>query len=530
MIPDHDHLQIGALLFEGIDQIDVTGPFEVLSRLPNSTYRLYATTLSPVRDVQRFRLMADALLSDAPQLDVLHVPGGPGQEALMENEEVLGWLRQQAVGARCVFSVCTGALICGAAGLIRGRRATTHWSTHHLLPYFGATPINERVVVDGNWVFAAGVTAGIDGALRVAAELRGEKIAQMIQLGMEYAPEPPFSAARLRRLPRMFWPMRGKLVRQWRREGSRRHVGYLLGWALTRRHKVKDHSKGNFMNASHTLPSRQDRELGELLRYWRSARGKSQLDLSLDSGLSQRHLSFIESGRSTPSRQALLDIAQALDIPLRERNTLALSAGYAPVYAASEWSAPEMQSLTKALERVLRQHEPYPAVVMDRYWQVLMRNDSAPRFFNRFIDLDARPQPRNLLHMMFDPKGLRPFIANWPEVAASLLQRVYRESIGRVIDEKTCELLAELQAYPGVKAEWTKPSPSSALPLIPIGFALKGKRINLFSLITTVGAPVSITAQEFRMECMFPADDESERNYLGLMAKKPKRKRMSARS
>jgi len=284
------------------------------------------------------------------------------------------------------------------------------------------------------------------------------------------------------------------------------------------------------MTASHTLPSRQARELGELLRYWRDARGKSQLELSLDSGLSQRHLSFIESGRSTPSRQALLDIAQALDIPLRERNALLLSSGYGPIFAESEWSAPEMQSLTKALERVLRQHEPYPAVVMDRYWHVVMRNESAPRFFNHFIDLESRKPPRNLLHLMFDPKGLRPFITNWPEVAASLFQRVYRESIGRVIDEKTAELLAQLQAYPGVKAEWRQPSTSSALPLIPIGFALKGKRINLFSLITTVGAPVSITAQEFRMECMFPADDESERNYLGLMATRTKRDRAPARS
>jgi transcriptional regulator with XRE-family HTH domain len=283
------------------------------------------------------------------------------------------------------------------------------------------------------------------------------------------------------------------------------------------------------MSAPHKLSSPQARELGELLRYWRDARSKSQLDLSLDSGLSQRHLSFIESGRSTPSRQALLDIATALDIPLRERNTLLLSAGYAPIFIESEWSAPEMQSLTKALERVLRQHEPYPAVVMDRYWHVMMRNESAPRFFNHFIDLEARKPPRNLLHLMFDPKGLRPFIANWPEVAASLLQRVYRESIGRVIDERTGELLAQLQAYPGVKAEWKKPAPSSALPLIPIGFALKEKRINLFSLITTVGAPVSITAQEFRIECMFPADDESERNYLGLMAKRTKRNRASAR-
>ena len=112
----------------------------------------------------------------------------------MENEEVLNWIRQQAAGARCIFSVCTGALVCGAAGLIKGRRATTHWRAFDLLPFFGAIPVNERVVVDGNWVFAAGVTAGIDGALRVAADLRGERVAQLIQLGMAYAPEPPFQS------------------------------------------------------------------------------------------------------------------------------------------------------------------------------------------------------------------------------------------------------------------------------------------------------------------------------------------------
>jgi cyclohexyl-isocyanide hydratase len=140
------------------------------------------------------RLTPDATLSDAPQLDVLHVPGGFGQEALMEDIEVLAWIRQQAAGARSVFSVCTGALLFGAAGLLKGRRATTHWASFHLLPYFGAIPVNERVVVDGNWVFAAGVTAGIDGALRLAAELRGDDAARTIQLYMVYAPEPPFDS------------------------------------------------------------------------------------------------------------------------------------------------------------------------------------------------------------------------------------------------------------------------------------------------------------------------------------------------
>ncbi|UGY19780.1 DJ-1/PfpI family protein [Bradyrhizobium septentrionale] len=194
MIAHDVHLRIGSLLFEGVDQIDLTGPFEVLSRIPNSTYRIYGKTLEPVRDIKGLRLTPDATLADAPPLDVLHVPGGFGQEALMEDAEVLDWIRAQAAGACRIFSVCTGALICGAAGLLRGRRATTHWASFHLLPFFGAVPVNERVVVDGSYVFAAGVTAGIDGALRLAAELRGDDAAQAIQLYMAYAPEPPFDS------------------------------------------------------------------------------------------------------------------------------------------------------------------------------------------------------------------------------------------------------------------------------------------------------------------------------------------------
>jgi cyclohexyl-isocyanide hydratase len=194
MLPSEIHLNIGSLLFEGIDQIDLTGPFEVLSRLPNSTYRIYGKTASSVRDVKGLRLIPDATLDHAPPLDVLHVPGGYGQEALMEDSAVLDWIQQHASCASSVFSVCTGALICGAAGLLKGRRATTHWSSFHLLPLFGAIPVNERVVEDGKFLFAAGVTAGIDGALRLAAKLRGDGVAQAIQLHMAYAPEPPFNS------------------------------------------------------------------------------------------------------------------------------------------------------------------------------------------------------------------------------------------------------------------------------------------------------------------------------------------------
>jgi transcriptional regulator with XRE-family HTH domain len=264
-------------------------------------------------------------------------------------------------------------------------------------------------------------------------------------------------------------------------------------------------------------------ELRMLLRHWRDLRGRSQLDLSMDTGVSQRHISFIESGRSVPSRGKLLDIAQALDIPLRERNTLLLAAGYAPIYSESAWDAPEMRCVAGALGRMLRQHEPFPAVVMDRYWNVLMTNDAAPRFFNRFIDLAARPMPRNLLHLMFDPAGMRPFIANWDDAAGSLLARVYRESVGRVVDEKTRALLAELLAYPDVKAEWQAPKHSGAMPVIPLGFIRDSAVLNYFSLVTTVGTPQTIAAQELRIECMFPADEVTERHHLELMERGPGR-------
>lgn len=233
MVPQDTHLHIGSLLFEGVDQIDLTGPFEVLSRIPNATYRIYGKTAAPVRDLKGLRLTPDASLSDAPPLDVLHVPGGYGQEALMEDAEVLGWIRQQASGACRIFSVCTGALICGAAGLLMGRRATTHWSAFHLLPLFGAIPVNKRVVVDGAWVFAAGVTAGIDGALRLAAELRGDEAAKAIQLNMVYAPEPPFDSGTPETAPAAILAEARQSVQSItaRREQTARRVAAKLGIA-----------------------------------------------------------------------------------------------------------------------------------------------------------------------------------------------------------------------------------------------------------------------------------------------------------
>jgi hypothetical protein len=155
-------------------------------------------------------------------------------------------------------------------------------------------------------------------------------------------------------------------------------------------------------------------------------------------------------------------------------------------------------------------------MVMDRYWNVVRTNEAAPRLFNCFVDLSRRPSPRNLLHLMFDPQGLRPFVANWEVLARTLLQRVQREAVGRVIDQKTKELMAELLAYPGVHSDWTVPE--VALPTIPISLAKDGAILNYFSLITTVGTTQTIAAQELRIECMYPADDETDTLHAKLLA------------
>ena len=261
---------------------------------------------------------------------------------------------------------------------------------------------------------------------------------------------------------------------------------------------------------------RMPNELGPQLRAWRGTRGKSQLDLSLDTGISQRQISFIESGRSTPGRHNLLHLAEALDVPLRERNSLLLAAGYAPIYAEGNFDDGEMQGLTKALQRMLRQHEPFPAVVMDRYWNVVMTNDATPRFFNCFVDMAGRAVPRNLLHLMFDPLGMRPFIPDWEQTAKSLLGRVFRESVGRVIDARTKELIDSLLAYPDVDVGWTISTTVDNTPMIPLSFMKDGQLLRFFSLVTTVGTAQMITAQELRVECLFPLDEATEIQYAEL--------------
>ena len=187
-------LYIGSLIFPRVDQIDFTGPFEVFSRIPNAICLTIAKEQGPLRDTRGLILTPEKTFAEVGQLDLLHVAGGPGQEALMDDEETLSFIRRQSVNAKYIFSVCTGALILGAAGLLRSKRVTTHWAAFQLLSYFGAIPVDERVVLDGNLVSAAGVTAGIDGALRVAELLCGTQKAQEIQLDIQYAPDPPFNS------------------------------------------------------------------------------------------------------------------------------------------------------------------------------------------------------------------------------------------------------------------------------------------------------------------------------------------------
>lgn len=187
-------MQIGLLLFPNLTQLDLTGPFEVFARTPGATVHLLWKTLEPVRDDRGLHLLPSKTLAEAPQLDVICVPGGPGQIDLMLDDEVLEFLRRQADGARWITSVCTGALVLGAAGLLKGYKATTHWASHDQLAMFGADPVQARYVIDRNRVTGGGVTAGIDFALALVAEMLGEDVAKAIQLSIEYDPAPPFNA------------------------------------------------------------------------------------------------------------------------------------------------------------------------------------------------------------------------------------------------------------------------------------------------------------------------------------------------
>ncbi|MEA2981472.1 MAG: cyclohexyl-isocyanide hydratase [Alphaproteobacteria bacterium] len=185
---------IGMLIFPRLTQLDMTGPYEVLARLPNTKVHLIAHTMAPVKTDRGMEIVPTMTFADCPQLDLVMVPGGPGQQDLMEDAAVLDFLRRQAAGAKYVTSVCTGSLVLGAAGLLKGRRATCHWAAIDHLKLLGAVPTKQRVVMDGNIITGAGVASGIDFALAIAAILEGEEVARQIQLQIEYDPSPPFDS------------------------------------------------------------------------------------------------------------------------------------------------------------------------------------------------------------------------------------------------------------------------------------------------------------------------------------------------
>jgi cyclohexyl-isocyanide hydratase len=193
--------RIGMLIFPGMTQLDMAGPYEVLARTPNSVVDLVARTLEPVTSDRGMQILPTVTYETCPPLDLIMVPGGPGQQKLMEDEATLGFLRRQAASATYITSVCTGSLVLGAAGLLKGKRATCHWSALEHLKLLGATPVSERVVVDGNIITGAGVTSGIEFGLTLAAILEGEQAAREIQLQIEYDPAPPFDCGSPKRAP-----------------------------------------------------------------------------------------------------------------------------------------------------------------------------------------------------------------------------------------------------------------------------------------------------------------------------------------
>jgi transcriptional regulator with XRE-family HTH domain len=273
------------------------------------------------------------------------------------------------------------------------------------------------------------------------------------------------------------------------------------------------------MQPTHAPNSTLD-SFGLLLKQWRSQRGFSQLDLAVTSQVSQRHISFLESGRAKPSREMVLQLAEVLEIPLRQQNLMLTAAGFAPIHAETDLSAPEMASIRKALDFMLRKQEPYPAIVVDRYWNLLLTNPAANRLLNAFIapeELQAhffRNGKVNLMRAMFHPQGFRPFVMNWGDFSGHLLQRLHREAIAEGESEQSKALLDELMGYPGIAEIW-QPSDRTTQNTMLLTVHLKRGDLELefFSTIATLGTPYDITLQELRIECLFPSNDSAEHNW-----------------
>ncbi|HEY6675579.1 MAG TPA: helix-turn-helix transcriptional regulator [Terrimicrobium sp.] len=258
---------------------------------------------------------------------------------------------------------------------------------------------------------------------------------------------------------------------------------------------------------------------GPLLRRWRQARRLSQLELALEAEVSARHLSFVETGRATPSREMLITLANVLDVPLRERNVLLLAAGYAPVYGETSLNDPRMSQVRDVIEIMLRSNEPRAAIAHDRYWNVVMANAAFVRLLSIVLGkapaglsaMQVATAPRvNLLHLLFDPDSLRRVIVNWEASAQALLNQAYRR-LAWARDEMLKALIDDVLKYPGVPARWREPELEAPHALIlPMELNFNGKVARMFSTVTSVATPHDVTLQDLHIEVFYPADAESE--------------------
>ena len=263
--------------------------------------------------------------------------------------------------------------------------------------------------------------------------------------------------------------------------------------------------------------------VGQLIKHWRERRRLSQLTLAVDAEISTRHLSFIETGRAQPSRDMVLLLARALDVPPRGRNDLLTAAGYAPVYRETALDAPEMRDVRRALDFTLRQQEPFPGLVIDGHWNLLMTNEGAKRLMSLFIspeDVGAVGGRPNAMRLFYHPRGMRPYIVNWEATAAALIQWLHLDLARGIGDAETRRLLEELLSYPDVPQKWR----ALDLDVTPAPFLAVEMRkgdldIKFFSTLTSLGVPYDITLHELRVECFFPADAASETLLRGLAHK-----------
>jgi transcriptional regulator with XRE-family HTH domain len=250
------------------------------------------------------------------------------------------------------------------------------------------------------------------------------------------------------------------------------------------------------------LMAPQTRPVGDLLREWRQRRRLSQLALALDAEISTKHLSFLETGRSRPSREMVLHLAELLDVPLRERNALLQAAGYAALYPQHALSDPEMQAARTALDAVLTAHDPYPALAIDRHWTLVAANQATQRLLAGAVAPALLAPPVNVLRASLHPEGLAPVIANLPVWRGHILARL-RQQIAATADPVLSELAAELAAYPGGTEH---PAPGDAGLVIPLRLRQGEAVLSLFGTTTVFGTPVDITLAELAIEQFYPAD------------------------